>query len=218
MSKPINALRMGLAAGLLGAGLYSGLAPLSVGATEEASAPVAESSVDPAVCGACHGNDGNSVNPAWPNLAGQHKGYLKNQLYNFKEGLRENALMSAQAMSLTDADIEKLATYFASQATRVASISADTVTDGQALYRGGDAASGVPACMGCHGPNGAGNAAAGYPSLRGQQIDYTVSTLKAYRDGTRKAHPKYAGMMSNVAGRMSDAQIEAVARYVSALY
>lgn len=218
MSKSINALRMGLAAGVVAAGLWSGLAPLSVGATEAAATATAESNVDPAVCGACHGNDGNSVNPAWPNLAGQHKSYLKNQLYNFKEGLRENALMSAQAMSLTDADIEKLATYFAAKPTQVASISAEDVAIGQALYRGGNAEGGVPACMGCHGPNGAGNAAAGYPSLRGQQVDYTVATLKAYRDGTRKAHPKYAGMMQTVAGRMSDAQIEAIARYVSALY
>ncbi len=217
MSK-FDAVRGSLAACLLGAGFLAGFAS-TVGAETGHAAPAeATSSVDPAVCGACHGNDGNSVNPTWPNLAGQNKSYLKNQLYNFKEGLRENALMSAQAMSLTDADIEKLATYFATQKARVASISASEAAPGEALYRGGDAASGVPACSGCHGPNGAGNAAAGYPSLRGQQVDYTISTLKAYRDGSRQSHPKYANMMNNVAGRMSDAQIEAVARYVSALY
>lgn len=177
-----------------------------------------EATVDPATCAACHGADGNSMNPEWPSLAGQHRKYIIMQLNNYQEGLRENALMSAQAMPLTDADKEKLATYFASQAIEIGSISADEVAPGQSLYRGGDASAGLPACMSCHGPDGAGNAAAGYPALKGQKATYTANTLKAYRDGSRQSAEPYAGMMNTIAKRMSDAQIEAVAKYVSALH
>lgn len=197
------------------------LAPVAIpqaAADEGADAAAGEATVDPATCAACHGADGNSMNPAWPSLAGQHRKYIIMQLTNFQEGLRENALMTAQAMPLSEADKEKLATYFAAKDIEVASIPASEVAPGESLYRGGDASAGVPACLSCHGPNGAGNAAAGYPALRGQKAQYTATTLKAYRDGSRQSAAPYTGMMNTIAQRMTDAQIEAVAKYVSALY
>ena len=190
----------------------------AVAAEGNGSASSGEATVDPATCAACHGADGNSMNPAWPSLAGQHRKYIIMQLTNFQEGLRENALMTAQAMPLTEADKDKLATYFAAKDIEIASIPASEVAPGEALYRGGDASAGVPACMSCHGPNGAGNAAAGYPALRGKKAQYTETTLKANRDGSRQSAAPYAGMMNTITQRMTDAQIKAVAKYVSALY
>ena len=119
-------------------------------------------------CGACHGADGNSVNPEWPSLAGQHASYAYQQLQAFKNGGRVNALMSGQAMLLQDQDMRDLAVYFESQTAAAKAVAdAKTVDKGEALYRGGDKASSASACMACHGPKGRGNPAANYPLHRG---------------------------------------------------
>jgi cytochrome c553 len=169
-----------------------------------------------AVCTACHGADGNSVNPIWPNLAGQHAQYIVAQLQAYKSGARQNPTMAPMASGLQDADMEEIGAYYAAQTTKVASLGDEDIIAAQALYRGGDSERGIPACMACHGPNGAGNAAAKYPALRGQHAEYTILQLNAYRDGSRATDPQ--SMMRTIAARMSDNDIEQIARYISALH
>jgi cytochrome c553 len=113
-----------------------------------------------AVCGACHGADGNSLNPVWPSLAGQGVDYTVKQLKAFKSGQRQNGLMSPMAMSLSDEDMLDIALYYEKQPLIIKSVAADEIAEAEKLYRGGDKARGIPACMSCHGPNGAGNPAA----------------------------------------------------------
>ena len=123
-------------------------------------------------CTACHGPEGNSVSPMWPNIAGQNAPYLLAQLMAFKEGSRKDPLMSAQAMMLSDQDMADLAVYFESLPAAAQSVKdASTVSRGETLYRGGDTESGVSACLACHGPTGRGNPAAKYPALQGQHAD-----------------------------------------------
>jgi len=169
-------------------------------------------------CAACHGAEGNSANPLWPNVAGQHASYIKNQLGAFKDGKRVDALMSSQAMLLSDEDMANLAVYYedlprASQTVADASL----VDRGEALYRAGNAETGVAACSACHGPQGAGNAAAQYPLIAGQHATYTGKTLRDYRSGERKS---VAGnnAMNEVAARLTDDEIQALAAYIQGLH
>lgn len=166
-------------------------------------------------CIACHGADGNSSNPAWPNLAGQHAQYIVKQLQAFKSGARKDPLMSPMAAGLSDTDISDLAAYFSTQKQKGLLAQADKVALGQRLYRGGDARTGMAACAACHGPAGDGNPAALYPAIHGQQATYIENQLKAYRAGTRQTDPNQ--VMRNVASTMSDEQIAAVASYVQGL-
>jgi cytochrome c553 len=167
-------------------------------------------------CIACHGADGNSSNPQWPNLAGQHAQYITKQLQSFKNGARKDPLMSPMAAGLSDADIADLAAYFSSQKL-TGNLEADAarVPLGQRLYRGGDAKIGVAACAACHGPSGDGNPAALYPSIHGQHSTYVEKQLKDYRAGSRQTDANQT--MRNIAGSMSDEQIAAVAAYVQGL-
>lgn len=168
------------------------------------------------VCGACHGTDGDSTTPIWPSLAGQGAAYTVYQLQEFQSRQRDDPAMSSMADTLKGADMEEIAAFYAAQPVAVHPAAGDKIATGQRLYRGGDSARGIPVCMACHGPNGAGNAAAKYPALRGQQSEYTVLQLKAYRDGKRKTDPQQ--MMRSIAAKMSDADMQAVAHYVSALH
>lgn len=168
-------------------------------------------------CTACHGAEGNSANPLWPNIAGQHASYIESQLHAFKSGVRQNALMSAQAMMLSDADMANLAVYFEGLTGAVQAVAdPDLVPRGEALYRGGNSDKGVPACIGCHGPTGRGNPAALYPALQGQHAAYTAKTLKDYASGERKSVGKVQ-VMATIAGKLSDEDIEALASYVQGL-
>ena len=185
--------------------------------TTWASASAANDVADKAAtCAACHGADGNSINPEWPNLAGQHASYIEQQLKLFKDGVRQNASMAPMVANLSPEDMQALGKHFAALAPKIGSISAEEIAPGEKLYRGGNADSGVPACMACHGPNGAGNAAAKYPALRGQHAKYTAMQLKAYSDGSRQGDEK--GIMHTIAKKMTEAEIEAVSKYVNALY
>lgn len=168
-----------------------------------------------ATCVACHGVDGNSVNPEWPSIAGQHSQYIVKQLKAFKSGARQNPLMSPMAAGLSDADMDDLAAYFSTQTANGLEADASKVSVGQRLYRGGDAEKGVAACGSCHGPTGHGNPTALYPSIRGQHSTYVEAQLKAYRSGTRQTDQNQ--MMRGVAHSMSDEQIAAVAAYVQGL-
>lgn len=168
------------------------------------------------VCAGCHGADGNSFNPEWPSLAGQHAVYIAKQLSDFKAGDRSNPLMSGQAMGLSDEDMQDLAAYFASlKAKPTGKASAEKVELGEALYRGGNTASGVTACAACHGPAGSGNAPAKFPALAGQHAAYTTAQIKAFRSGERANDLN--GMMGDIAKKMTDAEIEAVSQYIQGL-
>jgi cytochrome c553 len=196
--------------------------PLLCGLFLIASAPVrAEGSAEAGqakstACVACHGVGGNSVNPEWPNLAGQHQPYIVKQLKAFKSGARQNPLMMPMAQQLSDADMEDLAVYFAQEkATGTLEADAGKVAQGQRLFRSGDATKGIAACSSCHGPAGHGNPTALYPSIRGQHATYVEAQLKAYRSGTRETDQNQ--MMRGVAKSLSDDDITAVAAYVQGL-
>ncbi len=168
-----------------------------------------------ATCAACHGADGNSVNPEWPKLAGQHPDYIIKQLSNFKEGARVNASMAPMAKPLSEQDMADLAAYFSSQPKKLGEADQTKVALGSQVYKGGNNATGVAACAACHGPTGAGNPAANFPALFGQHATYIKNQLYAFRKGERAND---AGkMMRGVAGKMSDAEIEAVAEYIAGL-
>jgi cytochrome c553 len=165
------------------------------------------------VCGACHTFDGTRGLPANPILQGQHADYIVKQLTEFKSGKRANPVMTAMAAALTDDDVRNLAAFYSGkQAKPGFSKSKDTVLLGEKIYRGGIAAKQVPACAGCHSPNGAGIPAQ-FPRVGGQHADYTEAQLNAFRAGTRSNGP----MMVTIASRMSDKEIKAVADYMAGL-
>ena len=153
----------------------------------------------------------------WPNIAGQNAPYLLAQLVAFKDGSRVDPLMTSQAMLVSEQDMADLAVYFESLPAAVQSVkNPATVDRGEALYRGGNAEAGIPACLGCHGPSGRGNPAAQYPALQGQHADYTAKQLNDYANGTRKSDGK-VHMMRDIAGRLSKEDIEALSSYVQGL-
>ena len=168
-------------------------------------------------CAACHGADGNSMNPQWPSLAGQNASYLERQLKAFKSNARQNPLMGPQAMTLSDQDIADLAAYFSSQEIKGGTTNPELAPAGERLYRGGNLEANIAACAACHGPTGKGNAAASYPALAGQHSDYTIAQLKAYREGSRKTDSAMNQMMRGVAARMTDSEMAAVASYIQGL-
>ena len=168
-------------------------------------------------CGACHGADGNSVNPVWPSLAGQHPTYTVAQLQAFKSGTRSEPLMLGQVMSLSDEDMRNLAVYFAGMpAAAKAVANPATVDRGQRLYRGGDSDNNSAACIACHGPTGRGNPAAAYPSLKGQYATYTATQLRAYASGARQSDGP-TKVMRDIAASLSEDDIVAVASYIQGL-
>jgi len=167
-------------------------------------------------CAACHSVDGNSVNPIWPKLAGQHASYIVKQLNDFKKGNRVNAQMTAMAPPLSDQDMLDLGAYFSSQKTTLGSAKPELIETGELIYRAGDYTTGVPACMACHGPNGAGNPTALYPALRGQHSEYTAIQLKMFKAEERSNDPN--NMMRTITGPMTNLQIEAVSQYIQGLH
>lgn len=177
--------------------------------------PLAES-----ICVGCHGADGNSPAAPNPNLAGQGAAYITKQLMNFKapEGkpaLRDNAIMAGMVAALTDEDMKNLGAYFAQQKLKHAPVRDEKLlAEGKKLWRQGDFAKGVPACGGCHGPNGAG-VPAQYPQLAGQYPDYTEDQLKKFRASERGNDPEK--MMRMIAAKLSDDQIKAVSEYAASL-
>lgn len=207
--------RMGLTAGIL---LFSAavLAGELTG-DPEAGRKKAET------CAACHGADGNSnINPAWPKIAGQSERYFISQLKAFQQGAAgprqgaNAALMYPMAAPLREQDMADLAAYFSSQKISLGAADDAAAKKGAAIYQGGNADFGSAACIGCHGPGGRGNPAAGFPALGGQHATYTYNQLKAFHDGTRSGDPN--GMMRNMVRKMSDEEMQAVAEYIQGLY
>jgi cytochrome c553 len=169
-----------------------------------------------ATCAGCHGVDGNSTNPEWPKLAGQHPKYLIKELNEFKAGkTRRNASMAAMVANLSEQDMEDLAAYFAAQPATGGYTEQRYVELGEQIYRGGKAVAGMAACMSCHGPSAEGNPLMRVPTMAGQHANYTANQLRAFRSGERYNDPY--GIMRTVAKRMTDEEIEAVSHYVAAL-
>ena len=168
-------------------------------------------------CTACHGPAGNSVNPLWPNIAGQGAPYLLAQLQAFKAGTRSEPLMTSQAMLLSDQDMADLAAYFASLPSAAQAVANPAlVAKAEALYRGGDVSDQISACIACHGPTGRGNPAANYPAIAGQHSAYAAKQLRDYASGARKSDGK-TRMMRDVAAKLSEDDIVALASYVQGL-
>lgn len=174
-------------------------------------------------CAACHQADGNSVAPTFPKLAGQHASYLSKQLHDLQQGQqtqgkegRYDPVMSAQAILLNDQQIEQVVAYLASQTVTVGKTPEEFVTLGEKLYRAGDAERGVPACLACHGPRGNGNEPAKFPKLSGQLAEYTVKQLQDFKSGKRSN--SINNMMTDIAGKMTEEEMKAVAYYILSLH
>ena len=186
--------------------------------------PVYSSDIDKgkalsASCAACHGDNGISVNPVWPKLAGQNPKYLASQLYEFRkgaEGNRNNAVMYGIAVTLSDSDIEDLSAYYASLKSNVGLTQDKYLELGRDMYRGGNMDIKIQACISCHGPNGQGNYAAAIPMLSGQHSQYTYQQLKNFQSSMRSND--YNKMMRNIVHRMTDEEMKAVASYIEGLY
>ena len=185
-------------------------------AGDEISGDAAAGAARAATCAACHGMDGNSINPQWPSIAGQHESYLRGTLNDFKSGARKDVLMGSQALALSDQDIADLAAHFAAQTATRRTADPQIAETGERLYRGGDKETSVSACIACHGPAGRGNAPAGYPSLTGQHAAYTAKQLADYKSGNRVTDGDIQ-IMRDIVARLNQEQIDAVAAYIQGL-
>jgi cbb3-type cytochrome c oxidase subunit III len=170
-----------------------------------------------ALCGACHGPDGNSLVPGFPKLAGQGERYLLKQMQDIKGGKRVVIEMTGMLSSLGDQDLADIAAYYAAQKSSAGAADEKSVALGEALFRGGKLSDGVPACTGCHSPDGVGNAQAGFPHLGGQHADYIKKQLTAYRRGER-SNDGETMVMRSIAAKLSDQEIEALAQYIQGLH
>ena len=188
---------------------------LSVSATPALAGDAAAGAQKSAVCGACHGATGSSINPEWPNLAGQHESYIVAQLQSFKQAIRDNPLMMPNAALLSDQDMQDLGAHFASQTPAGLEADPSIYITGEKLYRGGDSERKLPACIACHGPQGRGNGPAKYPALRTQHAVYTYNQLKAYAEGRRRTPGN--DIMQVVAAKLADNEMRALASYTQGL-
>jgi len=176
------------------------------------------------VCSACHGQDGNSISPEWPSLAGQNARYTAEQMRLFRSGHRNNIVMAAQAMMLTDEDIADLSAYYATLIPAGLEADPSFYKAGEALYRAGDRLRNIPSCKGCHGPVGDGNPAAGYPALRAQHSMYTIMQLEAYANEQRyldaegnKQKSLNGHMMTTISKRLTEEDRRNLASYIQGM-
>ena len=167
------------------------------------------------VCQACHGANGNSANPEWPSLAGLGADYIAQQLQNFKDGKRNNPVMMPNAMALSADDMADLGAYFNGLANTGLEADPSYWQAGEKLYRAGDKARGIPACMACHGPTGYGNEPAKFPALRGQHSVYVIKQLTEYGSGARTTGPN--GIMQTIAKRLTPDDMRNVSSYLQGL-
>lgn len=205
-------------AAVLGAGAASGGEAGDPDPTAEAAGEAVDRGRGLAApCVACHGADGNSAIPSYPSIAGQNARYLLHQMQLMRSGERPAPLMAGQLDAMSDGDLADLAAYYAAQTAQIGQAKADGLALGKAIYRGGLLAKGVPACSACHAPDGSGNAPAGFPRLSGQQVDYVVDQLRAYREGLRTTDEAYSGMMRQTVANLTDGELVAVANYLHGL-
>lgn len=170
-----------------------------------------------AVCGACHGPDGNSMAPNFPKLAGQGDRYLLKQLHEIKDGKRTVLEMTGLLTNLNDQDLADIAAYYSSQKSSVGAADPALVARGEALFRGGNLEKGLPACTGCHSPDGQGNATAGFPHLGGQHASYVEKQLTDFREGDR-TNDGDSLVMRSIAAKLSNKDIKALASYIQGLH
>ncbi len=205
--KPVPRLLCALATAL------TGIAAFAAEPAASAPEPAKGAALSTAVCAACHTNDGSRGSPANPIIQGQHPDYLVKQLVEFKAGKRDSAIMRPMAAPLSEADMKNVAAFYAGKEAKPGfAKNKDLVTLGEKIYRGGIADRHIPACSGCHSPNGAGIPAQ-YPRLAGQHADYVQAQLVAFRAGTRRNNPVMAGIAAN----LSDREIKALSDYVAGL-
>ncbi|AZC21804.1 MULTISPECIES: c-type cytochrome [Pseudomonas] len=197
--------------------LVSLLLTLGITGVAHAAGDAAAGQAKAAVCGACHGPDGNSMAPNFPKLAGQGERYLDKQLHDIKSGKRQVLEMTGLLTNLSDQDLADIAAYFASQKGSVGAADPKVVARGEELFRGGKLDQGMPACTGCHSPNGAGNAAAGFPHLGGQHAQYVAKQLTDFREGAR-TNDGDTMVMRSIASKLSNKDIEAVSSYIQGLH
>jgi len=200
----------------------------SASAATTAPASVAEATIKPgdaaagqakaAVCGACHGMDGNSADAQYPKLAGQSEQYIVRQLTDFKSGQRQNPIMLGMATPLSVQDMHDLGAYFASQTSRPGVADQALVEPGETLFRQGDSTRGIPACMACHSIDGRGNPGAMYPQLAGQHAQYVEATLKAWHDGITWGTDVRSQIMPTIAAKLDAKDIAALASYIEGLH
>ncbi|SDT16407.1 cytochrome c oxidase, cbb3-type, subunit III [Halopseudomonas xinjiangensis] len=169
-----------------------------------------------AMCGACHGADGNSTSGNFPKLAGQGDRYLFKQLADIKEGRRVVVEMTGMLDPFNEQDLADIAAYFSENTMSGGVADPELAETGEKLYRGGRLSTGLPACTGCHSPTGKGNEPAGFPHLAGQHAAYTVKQLTAFREGER-TNDGDTRIMQMVAEKLSNRDIEAVANYIQGL-
>ncbi len=169
-----------------------------------------------ATCAACHGADGNSMAPTFPKIAGQGERYLIKQIKDIRDGARSVPAMAPFVAGLSDTDVADLAAYFSAQIPTAGGAKEELVELGETIYRGGIAEKGVPACLACHGPDGKGVAAAGFPRLAGQHDAYTAAQLTAFSMNQR-TNDGDSRMMRDIAYRLHATEIEAVASYIQGL-
>jgi cytochrome c553 len=166
---------------------------------------------------ACHGPAGNSANPEWPKLAGQHAKYTAKQIRDFMAGVtRSDELMAPMIAALSDQDIEDISAYYAIQRSSGGFASEEMHALGERIYRGGNAESGVPACIACHGPRGGGNGPAGFPALAGQHAVYTAKQIDDWRLGNRSNDPNQ--MMADAVRYLTPEETRAVSEYIAGLH
>ncbi|MCY4655696.1 MAG: c-type cytochrome [Gammaproteobacteria bacterium] len=187
---------------------------------ETVATPAVETSANElvATCVPCHGEDGNATIAGYPNLAGQNEKYLLHQMELMRSGERQIPLMMGQLEQKTDEELAEIASFYASLPGRIGQASPDLLELGEKIYRGGIMDKEVAACTACHSPFGNGNSLAGFPRISGQPTSYTIEALRQYREGERVSDENNGGMMRDVAARLTDTEIKAVANYISGLY
>lgn len=171
-------------------------------------------------CVSCHGENGSApVNPAWPKLAGQNINYFTKEMLDFRLGAKSgrfNPVMQEISAPISNQVLEDLAQYYSNLPATLGAAKPDLVAKGQQLYRGGDLQKGIPACMACHDPQGLGNPPAAFPLLSGQNADYVIAQLEAFHDGSRSNDLNH--MMRDIARKMNEQEMQAVASYISGLH
>ncbi|ELQ17475.1 cytochrome c4 [Pseudomonas fluorescens BRIP34879] len=199
--------------------IVSLLLTLGITGVAHAAGDAAAGKAKSAVCGACHGIDGNSPVPNFPKLAGQGERYLAKQMHDIKDGKRTVLEMTGLLANSSDQDIADLAAYFAGQKGSVGAADPKLVARGEKLFRGGDLSKGLPACTGCHAPDGTGNAAAGFPHLSGQYAQYIAKQLADFRkEDAGRANDGDAMTMRTIARKLSDEDIAALSSYIQGLH
>ena len=196
----------------------SAAAPASVADVAIKPGDAAAGQTKGAVCGACHGLDGNSSDAQYPKLAGQSEQYIVRQLTDFKSGQRQNPIMLGMATPLSPQDMHDIGAYFASQKLTPGVADQALVEQGQTLFRQGDSTRDIPACMACHTIDGSGNPGAMYPHLAGQHAQYIEAVLKAWHDGDSWGADAHSQIMPTIAKKLDPKDISAVASYIEGLH